>query len=193
MEKYRVNVPEGIRGNFEVQRFTVNAKQSEIDRLRAIMSGRDRWVEPGNYTRLTRNKYIIMSDTDDEIKDLFHLRDNAKGDILIFGLGLGVAVQMAIEIDQVSSVTVVELEQDVIDLVGPHYLKKYSGKLQIIQGDARNWWPNDGVKYDVTWYDIWDDIDPNNLEEMYELYAMNDYSNWVGCWSEDLLRQRRGY
>jgi hypothetical protein len=46
--------------------------------------------------RLMRGDKIVMSNTPSEVTDLIEFRRRAAGDVLINGLGLGIAVQMAL-------------------------------------------------------------------------------------------------
>jgi hypothetical protein len=61
-----------------------------------------RYVPPGRYMRLMRGKKVIMSNTPGEIRDLDEFRRRATGDVLINGLGLGVAVHTALAKPEVS-------------------------------------------------------------------------------------------
>src|SRR5258708_655534 len=128
---YKVNVPEGKSGVWQVEKFTVSAEDEKLERLRAMISfsSRGRFVPAGTYTALKRNGEIIMSDTPDEIRDHYDAIYEAKGHVLINGLGLGVYLQAVLNKPEVEHVTVIELSDDVLKLVAPHYQAKYGDRL----------------------------------------------------------------
>lgn len=189
--KQRYPVPEGKSGDWSVKQFTVSEEAAAAGKLRAMMnrSAMRRWVPAGTYTGIYRGGAIIMSDTPDEIRDLSELYFNASGDVLINGLGLGVAARIALAKPKVTSVTVVEKSTDVIALVAPHIEHP---KLTVINADAFAWAPPRGARYAAAWHDIWDDISGDNLPEMKQLhrkYAKR--ADWQGSWCRDLCKAQR--
>ena len=182
-DKYKVDVPEGQSGDWRIERFTVTKEAEKFGRLRAIATGRGRFAPAGTYTRLMRNGTLVMSDTPDEIRDHYEAIHQAKGHVLVNGLGLGVALQAMLEKPEVERVTVVEISADVIALVGPHYKAKYGDRLEVIQADAMTWKPPKGVRYDAVWHDIWDAICSDNLDTMHTLHRRyGRRTNWQGSW-----------
>ena len=89
-----------------------------------------------------------------------------EGDVIIGGLGLGLAVEVALANPKVKHVTVVEISPDVMSLVAEHLLKKHGDRLTIIEGDIMEFKPERGTKYDFAWFDIWDDICTDNMPAM---------------------------
>ena len=85
----RVDVPEGERGPWKVERFTVTEDDIKLHNIRCSFAFgmRGREMEAGTYTKLTRNGAIIMSDTVAEIGDHSYFVRRAKGRVLINGLG----------------------------------------------------------------------------------------------------------
>ena len=75
---------------------------------------------------------------------------------------------------EVTSITVVEKHQDVIDLIEPHLraemTTKESKRLTILQGDIFEWRPPKEARYDFIYFDIWPDIGPENLPAMTKLH-----------------------
>jgi hypothetical protein len=136
-----------------------------------------------------------MSDTPAEILDHWGLFQKASGRVLMFGLGLGMSTLMLARKSEVTAITVVELEQDVIDLVGPHVLEHGAGKVTIVQGDAFSWKPPKGEKYDLAWFDIWDGICMDNCPGMGRLKKRFCRVAPVRmCWEEqECRRQARAY
>jgi hypothetical protein len=122
------------------------------------------------YIRLKMNgKGIMMSDTPMERNTNHDFIRKANGDVIIFGLGLGLVILPLLKKENVKSVLVVELYQDLIDLVHP-ILKKHDteNKLSVIQGDCfeiHKSIPKE-QKFDSVYGDIWIEICTDNYEEM---------------------------
>lgn len=193
----KVDVPEGISGDWRVSRFEVDdkgARQHNFhEALRVFRDGTLRVVIPGTYTRLTCLGAIVMSDTPAEMDDHLQPVERASGHVLVNGLGLGMVAGACLVKPEVEKVTVVEISRDVIKLVGPHYKAKYGDRLEIVQEDAFKYKPPAGVRYSVVWHDIWNSICGDNREEMKKLRRKyNAKCGWQGCWCEvETIRARR--
>lgn len=182
-----VDVPEGIRGAWRVERFEI----SETDAAFALFSYGGRAPRPGTYTRLMCGRDVVMSDTPAEMYDHYGAVRAATGEVLINGLGLGMVVQACLEKPTVQRVTVVEIDADVIALVAPHYQERYGVRLRIVHADAFAYKP-DLPSYGAVWHDIWSDLCEDNLPEMTRLkrkYARR--TDWQGCWSEREVRAHK--
>lgn len=189
----KATVPDGQKGPWRIETFTITPEQSDLTKFRAMLKqDPSLYCPPGTYKKLVHEKRgIVMSDTKMEQDSNLYIVNKASGDVLINGLGLGMVLEAVIEKPEVNHVTVVELDQDVIDLVAPHmhYLAG-QGRLTIIQADAYDHKPPKGVHYNAVWHDIWDDISPENFAGMVKL--RNKYAkraDWQGFWSEELLRR----
>ena len=176
----KVTVPEGERGAWTIQRFTVRDDESEFTALRSIGRGRG-YVPAATYTKLVHaQRGIVMSDTPDELRDHLSAYYAARGNVLINGLGLGVIAGAVLNKDGVDHVTVIEIDADVIALVGPHYA---CNRLTIINADAFTYKPPKGARYDMVWHDVWDTICADNLPEMTKLKRRyGRRADWQGCW-----------
>ncbi len=122
------------------------------------------------YIRLKMNgRGIMMSDTPMERNTNIDFIRKANGDVIIFGLGLGLVILPLLKKENVKSILVVELYQDLIDLVYP-VLKKQDteNKLTVIQGDCFEVHKSISKeqKFDCVYGDIWIDICTDNYEEM---------------------------
>lgn len=127
-----------------------------------------------------------MSDTRDELRDHMGFCWKARGHVLINGLGLGLAAIMAAQKDEVESVTVVELSDDVRSLVSPHM----PDKVTVVSGNAFTWKPPSGVRYGAVWHDIWDGICADNLPEMHKLHRRyGSRADWQGSWCRELCER----
>jgi hypothetical protein len=190
----RVAVPEGERGPWRVERFEVTEDGARFHNFRCDFSpgGYRRRIVPGTYTRLMRGRTVVMSDTPAEQQDHSWFVRNVKGRALLHGLGLGMVLAAVLKKPEVTDVTVVEIDADVIALVGPHYeqMARDEGKpLAIIHGDALKWQPPKGARWGAVWHDIWDSISADNLPDMKTLHRrFGRRADWQGSWARELLR-----
>jgi len=83
----------------------------------------------------------MMFDTPDEVADLLGVFHHAKGRCLVNGLGLGVVVNGLLVKPEITYVTVVENNPDVVELVGGHWLEKYGDRLSIVIDNALTYRP----------------------------------------------------
>jgi hypothetical protein len=197
-EKYKVDVPVGESGEWKVEKFKVEEEDVKSQRMRAAFHPGEasRIVPAGEYTRLIHRGNVVMSDTPAEILDHLDFIQEAKGKVLINGLGLGVALNAILQKPEVEQITVIEISEDVVKLVGQHYLNKTNGKLKIIVADALLWRPEKGEKFDVLWHDIWDNICTDNLSQMSKLHrSYGRRCDWQGSWGKELCEdlKRRGW
>ena len=153
--------------------------------MREQISGGGREIVAGEYTKLMRGNTIVMSDTSAEISDHSYFVRQARGNVLINGLGLGWAVEALLQKESVKYITVIEKSLDVINLVAKHYEDKCpkDKKLWILQGDALDYKAPRGKRYDAVWHDIWDNICADNLEDMKTLHRKyGRRCDWQGSW-----------
>lgn len=185
-------VPPGKSGTAEVTHFTITR-----DTMGARMFVRpDEYIQPGTYARLTIHGEVMMSDTPMERRSNLEFVRQAHGHVLIAGLGLGMIVFPLLERpkSEISSVTVIEANPDVIALVKP-YLPDDT-RLRIIQADIFEWKPD--RKFATIYFDIWPTITTDNLEDMTKLHRRyaraldrTDVAPWMGSWQRELLLARR--
>lgn len=187
-----VKVPVSESGRYRVEEFTVTQQQADIENLRASIGAFSaRPIDPGTYKRLMRDDVVLMSNTPAEIEDHWEMIHKSTGSVLINGLGLGVCLTAILEKDDVEDVTIIELSQDVIDLVGPIFAD--DSRVKIICIDAFEWKPPKGKKYDVVWHDIWDYITEDNLEDMHKLHRKyGKRAVWQGSWARYQCERARG-
>lgn len=179
----------GAQGRARVERFTVDHHDSMMSMLRP-----GTYVVEGDYTRLFVGQTLMMSDTRMEGVSNIDALINARGRMLIAGLGLGYVLVPILKRPEVDHVTVVELEPDVVDLVEPAiraHVPEARDKLAVIVGDIFTWTPTE--IYDTIYFDIWPDICEDNLEEITRLKRRfaRRHRGWMGAWEEDHLRRER--
>jgi hypothetical protein len=179
-----VDVPEGVSGDWKVERFTIPQENAVFFNMQQCLNGNpDRYIEAGTYTRLMYKNIVVMSDTPAERRDHIEFLSRVKGNVLINGLGLGYAIEACCRKAAVKHITVIEKSLDVIMLCKQHYLNKYLGKVDIIHADAFTWVPPRGARYDAVWHDIWNHRCSDNLEEMDQLHQKyKGISDWQGSW-----------
>lgn len=137
-----------------------------------------------NHTVLIKDgcRMPIMQDSEAEYNEHQWLWDNATGDVLIGGLGIGMIHQALIDNPNVTSVTVVELEQDVVDLVWDHCAKDDS--FTLVVADFETWSPPEGSSFDTVWGDTWL-VDNSLTMKDYRTLITNKYSEYttnIGFW-----------
>ncbi len=181
----KVSVPEGKIGKWSVERFVIGPDTPGL----LWYAARGISMPHGEYTRLRceGRDGVTMSDTPTEMDQHLAFVHSAKGHVLINGLGLGMALSAILLPDRkrpVDKVTVVEIEQDIIDLVGPHYLN--DPRVEIIHASAFDYQPPNGVRYGAVWHDIWDSICSENLDEMKTLHRRyGRRTDWQGSWGRE--------
>ena len=116
------------------------------------------------------------------------------GHALVHGLGLGCAVELLFY-EGMEKVTVVELSQDVIDLVGPHLKSRHGDKLEIVCADALTWKPPKGMRYSIVWHDIWPTICLDNLPQIKKLNRRyGGKCDWQSYWAKrEMKKMKREY
>ena len=119
----------------------------------------------------------------------------AHGRVVTFGLGLGYYAYMAAEKEDVESVTVVELSEDVIRLFKSHILPqmKNGHKIKIINADAFEYAEEvmPGENYDVAFVDTWRDASDGApmYKRMKALEHLSPNTRFL-YWVEGFLRSR---
>lgn len=211
-DRMKVDVPTGEVGGMKIAKFEVVSPDAWTDehekrmkdgsgdlvgllQLARMEFDEGRPPKPGWYTRLSEGGRVWMSDTTyermDHIEPVQEIGSAKAKRVIINGLGIGMVLTAALSYDHVEHVDVVEIDQRIIDLVGPHYQK--DPRVHIHHADAAKQmqaWPAD-VRWDVGWTDIWPDICADNLEEM------KSFTDFYGprCgfhanWSEEIAKRQ---
>lgn len=180
----KVTIPEGQIGPWKIQRFEISNFEATLFSIKAMHSPLKRGrILPGTYTKLVHDRRgIVMSDTPDEMLDHVEFVRHATGHVMIAGLGIGMVLRAVLAKPDVTRVTVVEMDADVIKLVSPHY---QNDRITIIHSSIFDFKVPKGTRYDAVWLDIWDTIGGDNLPEMTKLKRrFSRHTNWLGCWAE---------
>ena len=124
--------------------------------------------------------------TPNEIETMEEAVNEAKGRVLTYGLGFGYYAYMASQKQEVSSLTIVERDENVINLFEKYILPQFENKdkITIINEDAFKYAKNQMNKdnYDFVFVDIWHD--PSDGVDMYlkmkTLESENiKYMSWI--------------
>lgn len=189
---YKVTVPEGRSGPWRVERFEVPDKPT-IQNIRYMMHGLTP-VPPGTYTRLIQDGAYepMMSDTPAEIESHLAFIYQAKGKVLLNGLGLGMVLGALLAKPDVELIDVVEIDADIISLVWPSYSS--DSRITLHQADALTiTWPRN-KQWDYAWHDIWANISSDNwgtMKALHRKYAhrVGFQDSWQRAWVRRLYRQ----
>jgi len=179
--RVEVDIPAGVSNDYEVAHYTnettANMWQTYLDMKNESHD---------SYTVLLKSgcPMPIMQDSEAEYNEHKWLFENAEGDVLIGGLGLGMCHQPLIDNPDVTSVTIIEISQDVVDLVWDDCIKDET--FSLVMGDFETWTPPEGTSYGVVWADTWLVDNPLKINEYEDAIAENygDYTDKVGFWGQ---------
>lgn len=178
----KVSIPETAQGLWRIERFKTDIMDyGSLFHGRAVPLGEE-------FTRLMHGRTLVMSDTPAEMRDHYHAVRMAKGSCLINGLGIGMVLKALLKKPEVTDITVVEISQDVIDMVSPHY---EDSRVTIICASAFDYQPPKGKRYGMVWHDIWSYICADNLTEMHKLHRKyGKRADWQGSWCRNECGRR---
>jgi hypothetical protein len=132
-------IQEGIVGRVKIVKSVIATTDPSSQRFIELYIGEQPWM----------NNVVAEDNSHRE------LYDTARGSVLLAGLGLGCDVILLRDKPSVTSIRVVEINGDVISLVGPQVS---GGKVTIEQGDILSW--TTIQRYDTIFFDILlDDVD----------------------------------
>jgi hypothetical protein len=139
----------------------------------AILEDGDEWMT------------LTPVDTDTVTKEIA----DAHGKVITFGLGLGYYTYMVSNKDNVSSVTVVERDHEVIKLFCEHILPRFTNKdkVNIIEADAFEFAASQEMireEYDYAFVDTWRDASDGapmylKMKKLERLHPKTEFSYWV--------------
>ena len=137
--------------------------------------------EKFSYLALTEGNNVWMSLNPNEIETMKPFVNKGKGHILVLGLGMGYVPFMLSLKNCVKSITIVERDQNIIDLFNSLIWPKFTNKekIKIIKDDAIAYVKNqkEGT-YDYIFADLWHDPE-DGLPLFVELKKINKN---IDCW-----------
>jgi len=194
-EHYGMEVGEVKKiGNTSISTFEYKKKDNAIYHMRTIMDG-IRPPDDGKYVRLHVNGQLMMSDTEMEKSSNREFVNAANGEVLVAGLGIGLIIYNALLNPSVNHITIIEKYQEVIDLVLPHF---ENTRITVIHADIFEWQPPKNKKFDTIYFDIWPDINVDNLEEIKQLHNKwkfklnrSNHDCWMNSWMKERLQSEK--
>jgi spermidine synthase len=118
--------------------------------------------------------------------------DNSKGDVIIFGLGIGLIVYPLLQDDDIKSITIIEIDKELIDQTSYLLLESDTkSKLSIINQNAFQY--EDNKKYDTIYFDIWPLINKEAFKEMKILSERFSKNLKDGGWMDSWLSEEENY
>ena len=142
------------------------------------------------YLALTEGNNIWMSLNPNEIETMKPFIEKGKGNVLVLGLGMGYVPYMLSLKKDVENITIIEKDQDVIDLfynlIWPKFVNKE--KIKIIKDDAIKY-AEKHHNYDYIFADLWHDPE-DGLPLFINLKRINkDIDCWLNTSLYALLRR----
>lgn len=120
------------------------------------------FTESFRYPSVMEDGHEWMSIKPSELETLKVPIDKAHGRVITFGLGLGYYTYMVSRKPEVTSVTVIERSEEVIELFKTHILPQFEHpeKVHIIQSDAYEYMDRQMLPgmYDYVLADLWHDV-----------------------------------
>jgi len=151
MKRIKIDIPEQETENWYIKKVSGDSSTIYSMAIGRPCLGKE---EPNDeYTFLCQKNpnSIVMADTYHEYSEHNHLWKNASGHVLIGGLGLGLVNKFLLDSDLVDHVTIIEKNQEVIDMVWPHCPK--SSKFTLIKADIEKYDPD--TCWDYAWFDTY--------------------------------------
>lgn len=135
--------------------------------------------------RLTQKFHLWMSLTPMEVYTQRSGVRRAKGRVLICGLGMGWMARRVLDREKVTSVTIVERDEHVLNYFGGLLVNDFGSKVRLIHGDAYEI-GNPGhpeYNYDMALWDIWESPDGHKYDETYKGYRFKA-PTWHWGWKK---------
>lgn len=179
---------EKILGSARLSCFNLSEGEAMLGNIRA--KDEVMLVQAGTYMRLHVEDTLMMTDTRMEKITNTEFIENAKGKVMIAGLGIGLILHNLrdkIASGEVESITIVEKYQDVIDLISPYYTDL---PITYITADILNYTPPKELVFDTLYFDIWATICTDNLDQMKDLKSRWKKNLTSGGWVDSWFRKR---
>lgn len=152
-----------------------------------VMANLGYFNEKFTFPAVYQDGRMWMSVTPNEINTMKHNIDYARGKVVTFGLGLGYFAYMCSLKKEVSSITIVEKDENVIELFKKFILPQFKekDKIEIVKADAYEYIEGlaDGI-YDYAFVDIYHDAGDGRevylrLHDMIKDYKRTKFEFWI--------------
>lgn len=143
---------------------------------------------------------VLMSTIPIETFSQIHPACDAYGHVLVGGLGLGYVVEMMSDNRNVTSITIVEKEQEIIDLVGETIKSVCKMPVRIVKSDICKFLKTTKFDYDYIYLDTWSGTGESTFYDTVlplrklaqKRLRTNDSVEWrrqnICCWMEEVMR-----
>lgn len=192
-----IRIPQARVGKWELTRKTLRPFEAFVCRDFSVTPDRRLipqigfFCEPYAYPAVLENGQEWMTLQPNELVTTAPAIAAAHGRVLTFGLGLGYFAYHASEKADVTSVTVVDISPDVIDLFRTHILPQFphKEKIRLVCRDAFAFADEMGDDYDFLFADIWHDAgDGKDLYLKLKPYEQKHPKMTFSYWIEDTIR-----
>ncbi len=161
--------------------FTDKAPSLEVNKLGFFQ-------KPFNYLEVLKDGTTWMSITPYEINTMKKAINEATGNVLVQGLGLGYYPYMVSLKNEVKKVVVIEKDRDVIEIFNKYLKKFFNNKVEVIEGDAYELTEKllKEEHFDYMFFDIYhDEADGLPLyQKMLKLIQINKFDIKASYWIE---------
>lgn len=150
------------------------------------------FIEDISFPIIYKNNIPWMSIVPSEINTMQYHIDKMYGDVLVLGCGLGYIAYMLSLKDNVSKITIIEKDYNVMKIFKDNILPQFKNKdkIKIILNDAINYLAKNNYKYNFIYADLWyNGIDGINLYLKIKPFEMK-YESIFYYWIEDEIIQQ---
>ena len=162
----------------DIEYKNIRLKNKRIIKGRTLTEFGEKTRDPKTFER--RNKYFICNNTlrfpaivegdgnipwmtvePVEINSFENIIDEANGNVLLIGCGLGYVAYMMSLKEEVKSITIVDLNEDILEIFNQYILPQFRNKdkIKTIKSDALEYLSSEDLtKYDYVNVDIWHDV-----------------------------------
>lgn len=176
---------------FKIEKITLTRDQvvwRKIESMQQMTIHEDYDLEAGSYMRLFDKELnqCVMSDTPMEKRTNTEVLMRARGHVLVAGLGLGMILRPMLANKKVKKVTVVEKYAEIVDLNMLAGFDINHHKLKLVTADIFDYEFIDGAKFDVIYFDIWNQIGTGNkpgMDTLHERFSKHlNVGGWMDSW-----------
>ncbi len=136
-----------------------------------------------------------MSNNAEELSTMYYAAKEARGDILVGGLGLAIFPQIIFYLQRpVNSITIIEENARVIEIITDCWLNKiepqFRDKITLIESSYEDYAASTESRFDMIYLDLWEDSDPRFLAYINFLVNLSEPlckpEGFIRCWGYNL-------
>jgi len=150
------------------------------------------FTKPFKYLSVTQGDEIWMCITPHEIETMEKSIEEARGNVLVFGLGLGYFPYMISSKTNVRSITIIEKDKNAIELFTKHILPqfRFKDKIKIVESDAFEYLKNNDISsnFNYSFVDLWHNVDDGiSLYLQFKKLTKDNEITYFSYWIETSL------